>query len=715
MDTKSSDLIGQRTQRIENMKKLRELGVNPYPSASQKDVENAVVKEKFDEYLDRSITLAGRLIAKREHGKLIFGDILDQSGSLQIAIKKDTIQGNIQDQLLGWSELKLIDIGDFVQVKGTVNKTQQGEVTLFVTEFKILSKCLRPFPQNFDDKEMQFRRRYVDLVVNPERKELFKRKSMFWKASRDFMQENGFMEVETPVLEHVTGGADARPFITHHNMLDQDFYLRISTELYQKRLVGGGFEKIYTIGPNFRNEGLSDEHLQEFYQLEWYWAYADYRNNMKIVADLFKYIAQEVYGKTIFESRGHKFDLADDWKEVDYVQAIKERFDVDIFDDSEEKMMKKLKECGVELSGAVNRNRLIDNLWKVIRKDISGPAFLVNEPAFMSPLAKAKTDDPRLTERFHVIIAGSELGNGYTEINDPQYQLSQFLDQQNMRESGDDEAQMLDIDYVEMLEYGMPPTSGYGQSERIFWFFENVTSREGTLFPQLRNEVDKLTKEIYPEVRFQHTSNLPRPSEAARAGGQPTGSQNTDLSGLPTRDEALKLLEEHVKEPYQILHAKMTAAGMETYAKKYGQNEDLWYITGLLHDVDYFEYPDAHPNESLKWFGEWGYPEEMIHAVSAHAMSSGRTETLPKTQIDFALIACDELSGLLYAYSLMRPTGFEGMEAKSVMKKFKDKAFAAKIDREEIKLGVEGLGLDLKEHMQTLIEVFSTMEELRRR
>ena len=699
----SSDLLGQRTQRIQNMQQLQELGINPYPAGSQKDVANQIVKDSFEEYKGKTVTLAGRLTGKREHGKLIFGDLQDQSGSIQIGIKKDELTEDLSKALLGWKELKLVDIGDFVQVTGTVDKTQQGEITLFVKELRVLSKCLRPFPQTFDDKEQQFRRRYVDLVVNPERKRLFERKSVFWKASRDFMSDHGFMEVETPVLEHVTGGADAQPFVTHHNMLDQDFYLRISTELYQKRLIGGGFEKIYTIGPNFRNEGLSDEHLQEYYQLEWYWAYADYRDNMRLVTDLFRYLAQKMYGKTTFSSRGHEFDLSSDWKEVDYVRAIKERFDVDIFEDSEEKMTAKLKEAGVELTGVVNRNRLIDNLWKVIRKDIAGPAFLVNEPAFMSPLAKAKSDDPRLTERFHVIIAGSELGNGYTEINDPQYQLKQFLDQQALRETGDEEAQMLDIDFVEMLEFGMPPTSGYGQSERIFWFFEDITGREGTFFPQLRNEVDKITKEIYPEVKFVHP---------VKQKAQSTDSD--DISGLPTRDEAHKLLEEHVKEDYQKLHAHMTARAMERYATEYGQNEDLWYITGLLHDLDYFEYPDEHPNESLKWFADWKYPKRMIHAIAAHAQSSGRTDVPAQTQLDFALIACDELSGLLYAYSLMRPTGFDGMEAKSVMKKFKDKAFAAKIDREEIKLGVEGLGADLKEHIQKLIDVFSQMPELRK-
>lgn len=702
MDKTSSDLIGQRKQRIKNMQKLRNLGINPFPSSTKKDCSNKEIIDNFEKYSGEKIAIAGRLISKREHGKLIFGDLQDQSGTIQVAIKKDEISENLLQAQLGWDKLKLIDIGDFLELMGTIEKTQKGEVTLFVQIIKIISKCLRPFPQTFIDKEEQFRRRYIDLVVNPKRLELFKRKAIFWQASRNFMNQNGFIEVETPVLEHITGGADAKPFATHHNMLDQDFYLRISTELYQKRLIGGGFEKIYTIGPNFRNEGLSDEHLQEYYQLEWYWAYADYRDNMELVKKLFSYLVLEIYGKTKFSTRGHDFDLADKWTEIDYVNIIKERFDIDIFENTEVKMIDTLKKENVDLSGKINRNRLIDNLWKLIRKTISGPAFLINEPAFMSPLAKAKVNDPRITERFHVIIAGSELGNGYSEINDPQYQLEQFLKQQKLRESGDEEAQMLDIDFVEMLEYGMPPTSGYGQSERIFWFLEDITAREGTFFPQLKNEVDKITKEIYSNVVF-HTSKITDQQ-----------TQNIDLSGLPTREKAHELLEKYVKEQYQRLHVKMVASAMEMYAKEYHQNTDLWYITGLLHDLDYDKFPDEHPNESLRWFKEFGFPQIFIDAISAHAFSSNRTSTPPKTQLDFALIACDELSGLLYAYRLMRPTGFEGMEAKSVMKKLKDKAFAAKIDREEIYRGVEGLGIDLKNHIQKLIDVFKEMEELKK-
>jgi len=503
-DTQRSDLLGQRQVRLDKLAELKKLGVNPYPAKSFRDHSNGEVLSKFEEFDGKEVCLAGRIVAWREHGKLVFGNILDQTGSIQLMIRETDLVEDLSKGYLGWDKLYLLDLADFVELYGTIGKTRTGEITIMVKNVRLLTKALRPIPRKLENKEQIFRRRYLDLVVDNESLKLFERKAKFWQVQRDFLRDHGFMEVEVPVLEAVTGGADAAPFITHHNALDQDFYLRISTELYQKRLIGGGYEKIFTLGPNFRNEGMDDEHLQEYYQLEWYWGYANYKDNMQLVHDLFLEIANKVYGKTQFTTRGHTFDLADEWKEIDYTDVIKERFNVDIFNDPDEKLLSVIKENNIEMGGEVNRNRMIDTLWKAIRATISGPAFLVNQPKFVSPLAKSHQDNPDLTERFQVVIAGSELGNGYSEINDPQDQLDRFLEQQAMRDSGDSEAQMLDIDFVEMLEYGMPPVSGYGQSERIFWFLEDISGREGTFFPQMRVEVENTTKQIYKDrVRFK--------------------------------------------------------------------------------------------------------------------------------------------------------------------------------------------------------------------
>ena len=702
-----------RDERIKKLKSLQELGLNPYPAHAQKDRDNLEVVENFNEFDGKELTLAGRIMSWREHGQIVFGDLQDFSGKIQLYIKEESLAPtSAEENVLGFSNLNLLDIGDFVEATGEITKTDAGEISVLVSKLRLLTKAVRPLPDKHEglkDPETIFRRRYLDLVANSEHRELFKRKAKYWQASRDFLASKGFIEVETPILEHVTGGADAKPFTTHHDALDQDFYLRISTELYLKRLVGGGFEKVYTFGPNFRNEGLSDEHLQEYYQIEWYWAYADYKDNMELVKEMFRYTAKEVYGKTAFEKGDYKFDLADDWEEIDYSTVIKEKFDVDVFATPDNEIQKILEKNGVKLPGAINRSRLIDNLWKLIRKDIAGPAFLINHPKFISPLAKSIPGNEELTERFQVILAGSELGNGYSELNDPFDQLERFMEQENARKAGDDEAQMLDIDYVEMLEYSMPPTSGYGQSERIFWALENVTAREGTLFPQMRKKIDEVTKELYD-------LDEPAPTIASTKEAAVTTTAPANLAEVAetcefTREAALELLEKHVRDDYQQLHSKMVAAGMEAYGKKFGEDADLWYITGLLHDLDYFEYPNQHPNEALKWFETWGFPKEMIHGVAAHAHKASGIE--PESQMAAALIAIDELAGFMYAYSLMRPEGFEGMKAKSIKKKFKDKAFARKINREEINYGIEKFDVDFSEHVSFLIDVFQNLPELK--
>jgi len=491
MASRLEEVLKERGKKIETLKKM---GIDLYPARSIKEKANREVVENFEKYEGKTLTLAGRIMAWREHGKLIFGQIQDQSGRIQLFIRADTMtKADKAKQTLGFEELDLLDIGDIIQATGEVVKTKTGEVSLQVTEIKILTKARLPLPEKWVgivDPDEAFRKRYLDLLMSPEKIKRFERKAKFWSECRSFMASKGFIEVETPVLETVTGGADAKPFVTHMNSIDQDFYLRISTELYQKRLIGAGFEKIYTLAPNFRNEGMDDEHLPEFYSLEWYWAYADYRDNMQLTRELYRHLAKKVYGKSKFMSRGMEYDLADDWEELDYLRIIKEKIGVDIVNSSEAEMVEAIKKAGVRLAGEINRARLIDNCWKIVRKTIAGPAFLVNEPKFTSPLAKSKPENPELTERFHIIIAGSELGNGYSELNDPMDQKERFEEQERARKKGDEEAQMMDMDFVEMLSYGMPPTSGFGMSERLFWFMEDISGREGTLFPPLRTKKD---------------------------------------------------------------------------------------------------------------------------------------------------------------------------------------------------------------------------------
>ena len=491
-----------RDERIEKLSKLREIGIDPYPAESQKDYSNGEVVKNFDKFEGRQVTLAGRIMSFREHGKIAFADLKDQTGKIQLFIKKDVLEKtNKENQTLGFEKLNLLDVGDFVQAHGEVSRTMRGEISLVVSELKIITKTIRPLPEKWEglkDKETKLRRRYVDLAVNEEVFQRFLRRSKFWEAHRDFFKEHGFSEINIPVLEHVPGGGDATPFVTHMDSIDEDFYLRISHELYLKRLVGGGYEKVFEIGPRFRNEGLSDEHLPEHMAMEFYWAYADWKKGMEFVKTLFNYVIEKVYdNKKVFEIRGFTVDFSKGWETIDFGEIFKKEYGIDVYNVTLEEVQKLLKEHNIERDFKLNIPRGVDALWKQLRKKIAGPAFLINHPKFISPLQKPSLEISQMVERFQPIIAGTELGNGWSEVNDPLDQFDRFSEQQKLREQGDKEAQWLDIDYVEMLEYGMPPTFGYGHSERVFWFLEDVPAREGVPFPQLKRHISERTRRIY--------------------------------------------------------------------------------------------------------------------------------------------------------------------------------------------------------------------------
>jgi lysyl-tRNA synthetase class 2 len=495
-----------RDERLRKLDDLKKLGVNPYPAKANRTHMAGDVLARFDELEGQEATLAGRIVGIRKFGKLAFIVLKDASGQLQLFLKADTVSSlDAEQSQVGMSELNLLDPGDFIEATGPIIKTQTGEISIDVRSLRLLTKSLRPMPTSqdgFTNKEERLRRRYVDTNVNPDVYARYLRRSKFWQATRDFLNQRGFAEINVPVLEHTTGGADANPFVTHMDALDQDFYLRISHELPLKRLLGGGYEKVYDIGPRFRNENYTDEHLPEHVAMEWYWAYADWRDGMNMMRDMYRYVLQETFGTLQFNIGNFDVDLSKEWEELDYVQVIKDRYNIDPLDCTIDQVKQALAENKLEVEKTENIARGIDKLWKNIRRDIAGPVWLVNTPLFISPLAKTNIDRPDTVQRFQPIIAGSELGNGFSELNDPVDQLNRFLDQQKLRDAGDDEAMMLDIDFIEMLEYGMPPACGWGYSERVFWIFEGVTAREGVPFPQLRTEVDEVTRGIYPNVKL---------------------------------------------------------------------------------------------------------------------------------------------------------------------------------------------------------------------
>lgn len=477
-----------RSGRLAKLQKLKSLGIDPYPAKVDRDFPIEFLKKNFQKLSEQNtpVSVAGRIMALRGQGAILFAVLFDGTEKIQTIIKKDTL-GDDNFSLF----TDVVDIGDFISVAGVPTLSKTGEESVMASSWTMASKSLLPLPEKWHglvDVDERFRKRYLDFLMNDELRDLMVKKAKFWDATREFMKNNGFLEVETPTLETTTGGAEATPFKTHHNDYDLDVYLRISVgELWQKRLMAGGFSKTFEVGRIYRNEGTSADHAQEFTNMEFYWSFADYTDGMKLVREMYIEIAQSVFGTTKFTSRGHTFDLNDVWDEVDYVEEIKKQTGLDIASASEEEMVKKLEELSVKYDGK-NKERLTDTLWKYCRKNISGPAFLVNHPKLVAPLAKSLTDST--VQMFQPIIAGSEVGRGYSELNDPIDQKERFDIQKKLIEGGDEEAMMSDDEFVEMLEYGMPPTCGFGFGERLFAILADRPLRELQAFPLMRPKID---------------------------------------------------------------------------------------------------------------------------------------------------------------------------------------------------------------------------------
>lgn len=499
-----------RDERLRKLHDLKDLGINPYPASAHRTHTTGEVAAQFDDLENQTVTVAGRVVGIRKFGKLAFLVVKDATGQVQLFLRADTVEPlDAAKGQLGIDQLPLLDTGDFIEATGPVIRTKTGEVSVDVRSLRLLTKSLRPLPtsqEGFTNKEERLRRRYIDTNVNRDVYERYLRRSAFWQATREFLLQHDFVEVNVPVLENTAGGADANPFVTHMDALDQDFYLRISHELPLKRLLVGGYEKVFDIGPRFRNENYSDEHLPEHVAMEWYWAYADWEMGMKFTQEFIRYIADKTWGKRQFTLlNGQSVDLGEDgtdWERVSFVAVIRDHYDIDVFDTTIEEVSAKLREHKLEVAKTDSIARGLDKLWKKVRVTLPGPAFLVDVPVFLQPLAKTQAADSRLTEQFNLLLGGTEACKAYSELNDPIDQLSRFTQQQALRDAGDDEAMMLDIDYVEALEYAMPPACGYGHSERLFWMLEGATAREGVPFPQLRHEIDDTTKTIYPDLKL---------------------------------------------------------------------------------------------------------------------------------------------------------------------------------------------------------------------
>ena len=511
------ELSEQEVFRRESLNKLRGMGIEPFPAQLfPVDILSQEIKGHYAE--GKEVCLAGRIMSKRIMGKASFAELQDSSGRIQLYFNRDEICPGEDKSIYNDVFKKLLDLGDFIGVHGTVFKTQVGEISVHVTKLTVLSKAIKPLPlpktdadgnvhDAFTDPESRYRQRYVDLVVNPHVKDTFIKRSKIISSMRSFLNSREYLEVETPILQSIPGGAAARPFITHHNALDIPLYLRIANELYLKRLIVGGFDGVYEFAKDFRNEGMDRTHNPEFTQMEIYVAYKDYVWMMEFVEDMLETICMDVLGTTDVQIGENKVSFKKPFKRISMIDAIKEHTGIDIAPMNESELLETCKKLGVETDESMGKGKLIDEIFgEKCEGNYIQPTFITDYPVEMSPLCKKHRDNPELTERFELMVNGKELANAYSELNDPIDQKERFEEQVKLSEKGDDEAMFIDMDFVRSLEYGMPPTSGMGIGiDRLCMFLTNNASiQEVLFFPQMRPEVKAKKIELTEHEKTIH-------------------------------------------------------------------------------------------------------------------------------------------------------------------------------------------------------------------
>jgi lysyl-tRNA synthetase, class II len=500
LENNQTDINVLIKRRYEELDELKNKGIETFAYSFDVDNYSEDIKNNYEQYEGKDVKIAGRIMTIRRMGKASFAHIMDQKGRVQIYLKKDDIGEN-------YDAFRLMDIGDIIGVEGYVFKTKTGEISVHVKLLKLLAKSLRPLPiakegeddqgnkiiyDQFADKELRYRQRYVDFVVNPDVKDVFIKRSKIVSSIRNYLDAKGYLEVETPVLQPLYGGASARPFVTHHNALDIDLYLRIADELYLKRLVVGGFDGVYEISKDFRNEGMDRSHNPEFTMLELYVAYKDYKWMMDLVEELFEYVCKNVFESLEFTFEEKQINFSKPWKRLSYVDAIKDKTGVDVISASENDLRSLAKNIGIEIEGLFGKAKLIDEIFsQIVEPEIVQPTFVVDYPLILSPLAKKHRSKEGLVERFEGYIAGKEICNAFSELNDPIDQRKRFEDQVKMREAGDEEAQQVDEDFLRSMEYGMPPMAGLGIGiDRLVMLLTNQSSiRDVIFFPQMKPQV----------------------------------------------------------------------------------------------------------------------------------------------------------------------------------------------------------------------------------
>ena len=692
---------GQQAQDINQLLKVRreklvalqENGKDPFV-ITKYDVthHSREIQDNFDTMEGKTVSIAGRIMSKRVMGKASFCNVQDLQGNIQSYVARDSIGEE------PYADFKKYDVGDIVGVEGEVFKTKTGEISIHAAKVTLLSKSLQILPEKYHglvNTDIRYRQRYTDLIMNEEVKSTFVMRSKIISSIRRYLDGQGFLEVETPMLVSNAGGAAARPFETHYNALDEDVKLRISLELYLKRLIVGGMERVYEIGRVFRNEGLDTRHNPEFTLMELYQAYTDYNGMMELTENMFRHVAQEVCGTTLIPYGEEMIDLGKPFARMTMVEAVKKYAGVDfdqIKDTAEAKKMADEKEVHYE-----ERHKKGDilNLFfeEFVEEHLVQPTFILDHPIEISPLTKKKPDNPEYVERFELFITCREMCNAYSELNDPIDQRERFKAQEEALAAGDEEANTTDEDFLNALDIGMPPTGGigYGIDRLVMLLTNSPAIRDVLLFPTMKSLEKKSSDSAKPVKK-----------DAGHAAKKSTIS----------REQALELLKKYNKESFHIQHALTVEGVMRWYAKELGhaEEEEFWSITGLLHDIDFELYPEEHCKKAPELLREAGVSEDMIYAVCSHGYGIC-SEDEPKLEMEKVLFAADELTGLIWSCALMRPSkSTMDMEVKSLKKKFKDKKFAAGCSRDVISQGAEMLGWELDELFDRTIQAMRSCE-----
>lgn len=685
--------MGREEQIIsERLRKIQELklkGINPYPHKFDKKDNTLDLHKKYsdlkpEQKANYTAKTAGRVISIRDMGKINFVVLKDGYGKIQLVLQNPDTSKEVQDFFK-----KYVDSGDFIGVEGIVFKTKRGELSILVKKLEILSKALKPLPEKWhglSDKEERYRKRYLDLIMNDEVRAVFEKRAKILDSIREFLKERDFNEVDTPYLQTVYGGASAEPFKTHLNALDIDLYLSISPELYLKRLIVGGYEKVFSIARNFRNEGIDRWHNPEFTMMEIYWAYADYNDMMELTEDLFVYVLKKLNGSTKVKIKNHEIDFKKPWKKMTMLEAIKKYAKIDVEKMSISELRELIETNKIEVKGD-SWGWYVQAIFEhFCEEHLIQPTFITDHPIETTPLCKIHRNDSsgKIIERFEPFCMGTELANAYTELNDPILQRKLLEEQQAMLSKGDAEAHPFDEDFVNAIEIGMPPTGGLGIGidRMVILLTEQESIRDVILFPFMKPlNYSKL------EIKNSKKNNIAIPI---------------------SREEALSLFKKYNSDKSDLNHCLETEAIMRSLAKRLNENEEVWGMLGLLHDIDWGitkNKPEEHLTKAPEILRNAGFSDDFIKTIISHGYGSDFGNFKDKkreTKAEHALAAAETITGLIHAYALMRKT-ISGMDSTGLMKKFKDKKFAASVNREIIR-ECENLGLTLEEFFDISIK-----------